>query len=191
MDGDTSFLSVPVFNGDNYQTWAVRMTVHLEALDLWEAVEEYYEVPPLGDNPSINQMKIHMERKARKTKAKACLFSTVSRSILTRIMQMEYAVTIWEYLKNEYQGNDRVQNMQVMNLIQEFEMSIMKESQTIKYYVEQLLSIANKVRLYGKEFSDERIVQKILVTLPEKYEATISSLENSKNLSSISLQALE
>ena len=77
--------------------------------------------------------------------------------------------------------------MQVMNLIREFEMSIMKESQTIKDYVEQLLSIANKVRLYGKEFSDERIVQKILVTLPKKYEATISSLENSKDMSSISL----
>ena len=43
------------------------------------------------------------------------------------------------------------------------------------------------MRLYGKEFSDERIVQKILVTLLEKYEATISSLENSKHLSSISL----
>ena len=43
------------------------------------------------------------------------------------------------------------------------------------------------MRLYGKEFSDERILQKILVTLPEKYEATISSLENSKDLSSISL----
>ena len=80
--------------------------------------------------------------------------------------------------------------MQVMNLIQEFEMSIMKESQTIKDYAEQLLNIVNKMRLYGKEFSDERIVQKILVTLPEKYKATISSLENSKNLSSISLAEL-
>ena len=77
--------------------------------------------------------------------------------------------------------------MQVMNLIQEFEMSIMKESQTMKDYAEQLLNIVNKMRLYGKEFSNERIVQKILVTLPEKYKATISSLENSKNLSSISL----
>ena len=66
MDGDTSFLSVPVFNGDNYQAWAIRMIVHLEALDLWEAIEEDYEVPPLGDNPSINQMKIHREIKTRK-----------------------------------------------------------------------------------------------------------------------------
>ena len=35
------------------------MTVHLEALDLWEAVEENYEVTPLGDNPTMNWMKLH------------------------------------------------------------------------------------------------------------------------------------
>ena len=86
MDGDTNFLLIPVVNGDNYQAWAIRMAVHLKALDLWETVEEDYEVLPLGDNPSINQMKIHRERKTRKTKAKACLFYAVSPSILTRIM---------------------------------------------------------------------------------------------------------
>ena len=108
MDGDTSFLLVPVVNGDNYQAWTIRMTAHLEALDLWEIVEEDYEVPPLGDNPSINQMKIHRERKTKKAKAKACLFSAVSSSILTIIMQIESAATIWEHLKNEYQGNEKV-----------------------------------------------------------------------------------
>ena len=159
-------------------------------MDLWEVVEEDYEVPPFGDNLSINQTKIHRERKTMKAKARVCLFSIFSPFILTKIMQIESTTTIWEYLKNKYQWNERVQNMQVMNLIREFEMSIMKESQTIKDYAEQLLNIVNKMRLYGKEFSDERIVQKILVTLPEKYEATISSLENSKNLSSISLAEL-
>ena len=105
-------------------------------------------------------------------------------------MQLESAVEIWEHLGEEYQGNERVRNMQVMNLIREFEMVRMKESQTIKDYIEQLLTIANKVRLLGKEFSDERVVQKIFVTLPEKYEATISSFENSKDLSSITLAKL-
>ena len=69
-------------------------------------------------------------------------------------------------------------------------MSKMKESQIIKDYAKQLFSMANKMRLHGKEFSNERIIQKILVTLPEKYEATISSLENSKDMSSISLVEL-
>ncbi|KAM3250823.1 hypothetical protein P3L10_004893 [Capsicum annuum] len=80
--------------------------------------------------------------------------------------------------------------MQVMNLIREFEMKRMKESETIKDYADQLVDLANKVRLFGKDFTDERIIQKILVTLPEKYEATISSLENFKDLSSITLAEL-
>ncbi|KAF2286048.1 hypothetical protein GH714_009932 [Hevea brasiliensis] len=66
----------------------------------------------------------------------------------------------------------------------------MKESETIKEYASKLLSIVNKVRLLGSEFSDSRIVQKILVTIPERFEATISSLENAKDLSRISLAEL-
>ncbi|KAM7489733.1 hypothetical protein LguiB_027217 [Lonicera macranthoides] len=80
--------------------------------------------------------------------------------------------------------------MQVLNLIREFEMQKMKESETVKEYSDRLLGIVNKVRLLGTDFSDSRIVQKVLVTVPEKFEATISSLENSKDLSSITLAEL-
>jgi hypothetical protein len=80
--------------------------------------------------------------------------------------------------------------MQVLNLIREFEMQRMKESETIKDYSDRLLDIVNKVRLLGTDFSDSRIVQKILVTVPEKFEATISSLENSKDVSRITLAEL-
>jgi hypothetical protein len=77
--------------------------------------------------------------------------------------------------------------MQVLNLIREFEMQKMKETENIKDYADRLLSIINKVRLLGKELSDDRIVQKILVTMPEKYESKISSLE-SKDVTNISLR---
>ena len=76
------------------------MTVHLQALDVWEAVEEN-EVPPLGANPIVAQMKLYKERKTRKAKAKACLFATVSPSILIKIMKIDSAAEIWEYLKEE------------------------------------------------------------------------------------------
>lgn len=57
----------------------------------------------------------------------------------------------------------------------------MNETKTIKAYVERFLSIANKVQLLGKDFSNERIVQKILVIVLEKYESKISTLEESKD----------
>ena len=43
----------PVFDGINYQVWAVRMEAYLDASDLWEVVSEEYEVPPLSDNPTM------------------------------------------------------------------------------------------------------------------------------------------
>ena len=55
MDFETPFttLAPPVFKGKNYKLWASRMKAHLEANDLWEAVEEDYEVIPLTDNPTM------------------------------------------------------------------------------------------------------------------------------------------
>jgi hypothetical protein len=63
----------------------------------------------------------------------------------------------------------------------------MKESDTIKAYSDRLLGIVNRVRLLGKSFTDSRIVERILVTVPKKYEASITTLENTKDLSKITL----
>ena len=63
----------------------------------------------------------------------------------------------------------------------------MKESDTIKEYSDRLLGIVNRVRLLGKSFTNSRIVERILVTVPKKYEASITTLENTKDLSKITL----
>ncbi|KAF3640672.1 hypothetical protein T459_15332 [Capsicum annuum] len=67
MDAETSFspIAPPVFNGDNYQVWAVRMETYLDSLDLWEVVEEDYNVPTLPNNPTMAQIKAHKEKKKK------------------------------------------------------------------------------------------------------------------------------
>ncbi|XP_060216273.1 uncharacterized protein LOC132643756 [Lycium barbarum] len=192
MDSETPFIALapPVFEGEGYQIWAARMEAHMEANDLWEAVEEDYEVPPLPANPTMAQIKNQKEKKTRKSKARATLFAAVSSEIFVRIMTMKSAFEVWNFLKKEYEGDERIKGMRVLNLIREFELQKMKDSETIREYSDRLLSIANNVRLLGSEFPDSRLVQKILVTVPERFEATISSLENSKDLSKVSLAEL-
>ncbi|KAA8517218.1 hypothetical protein F0562_017530 [Nyssa sinensis] len=46
------------------------------------------------------------------------------------------------------------------------------------------------VRLLGSDLHDSRIVEKIPITVPEKFEATIMTLENTKDLSKITLAEL-
>ena len=65
------------------------METYLEALDLWEPIEEDYEVPPLPANPTVAQIKLEKEKKTRKSNAKACLFAVVSQMIFIRIMSLK------------------------------------------------------------------------------------------------------
>ena len=192
MEGGFNFSTMTplVFDGDNYQMWAVHMETYLEALDLWETVEEDYEIQSLPENPTMTQIKSQKEKKMKRSKAKACLFAVVSPMVFTRIMSLKSAKEIWDYLKAEYEGDERIRGMQVLNLIREFELQRMKESESVKEYSDKLLSIANKVRLLGSVLKDSRIVEKLLVTVPERFEATITTLENIKDLSKISLAEL-
>ncbi|XP_016565573.2 uncharacterized protein LOC107863871 [Capsicum annuum] len=82
-------------------------------------------------------------------------------------MSLKSAKAIWDYFKTEYAGNERIRGMQVLNLIRD-ELQRMKESESIKEHPDRLLSIANKVRLLETELTDSRIVEKLLVTVPER-----------------------
>ncbi|XP_051140014.1 uncharacterized protein LOC127257620 [Andrographis paniculata] len=189
MDSEVTFTArAPlVFNGEGYQILAAHIQAHLESNDLWEVVEEDYEVPQLPENPTMAQIRNHTQKKTRKSKAKATLFSAVSQEIFVKIMTLKSAYEVWEFFKKEYERDERIKGMKVMNLLREFELQRMKESETMKEYSNRLLVIANKVRLFGSQLSDSRIVQKIIVTVPERFEATISSLENTKDMPRMSL----
>ena len=69
-------------------------------------------------------------------------------------------------------------------------MQKMKETKAVKDYTDKLLMLANKIRMLGEEFSDTREVEKILVTLLERFESKISSLAESRDLSIITLSEL-
>ncbi|KZV45740.1 hypothetical protein F511_41796 [Dorcoceras hygrometricum] len=111
------------------------METYLQALDLWEAVEEDYEVPALPNNPTMAQIRAHKEKKTKKSKARACLFA--------RILSLKSAKDIWDYLKIEYEGDERNKGMQVLNLIREFELQRIKDSETIKEYSDRITTLEN------------------------------------------------
>ncbi|XP_047339788.1 CCR4-NOT transcription complex subunit 9-like [Impatiens glandulifera] len=62
------------------------METHLDANDLWEAVQEEYVVSELQARPTLAQIKNHNEKKTRKSKPMATLFFAVSTKIFIKIM---------------------------------------------------------------------------------------------------------
>nr|XP_048326779.1 MDIS1-interacting receptor like kinase 2-like [Ziziphus jujuba var. spinosa] len=80
--------------------------------------------------------------------------------------------------------------MQVLNLRREFETLRMKDFELVKDFIDILMKVVNQIRILGEELGDKRVVEKVLVSLPEKFEVKISSLEDSRDLNQISLSEL-
>ncbi|XP_016706995.1 uncharacterized protein [Gossypium hirsutum] len=47
----------------------------------------------------------------------------------------------------------------------------MKEEKIVKQYSDGIMAVVNSIRLFGEQFSEARIVEKVISTLPERYEA--------------------
>ncbi|KAG6474128.1 uncharacterized protein LOC122026651 [Zingiber officinale] len=105
-------------------------------------------------------------------------------------MKFPTAKDIWNFLKIEYEGDEKIRGMKALNLIREFERQQMKENEAVKDFSDRLINLANRIRVLDTDMKDNRIVQKILVSLSERFEATIASLENTKDLSDIRLAEL-
>ena len=80
--------------------------------------------------------------------------------------------------------------MKVLNLRREFEAIKMKEAETVKEFADRLSKVVTNIRLLGEELSDQKVVEKILVCLPERFESKISSLEENKDFSQITVVEL-
>ncbi|KAK9088830.1 hypothetical protein Scep_027912 [Stephania cephalantha] len=67
---------------------------------------------------------------------------------------------------------------------------IMKEKETIQKFSDRLMNVVNKIRLMGEDLSDCMIVEKVFLSLPERFEAKISSLEDSRDTTKMMMPEL-
>ncbi|XP_010555885.1 PREDICTED: uncharacterized protein LOC104825283 [Tarenaya hassleriana] len=108
-------------------------------------------------------------------------------AIFTKIMNQPNAKEMWDFLKKEYKGDDRIKGMEVLNFLRDFERQHMKANESVKEYVDRLVEIVNQIRILGTDVDDTKIVQKVMVSVPERFEATLASLDNTKNLAELKL----
>ncbi|KAF2305003.1 hypothetical protein GH714_000986 [Hevea brasiliensis] len=149
----------PMFNGENYHIWEIKMKSYLKALNLWDAVENGADPPPLGPNPTLNQIKNFEEASVRKPKALTCLHSSVTDVIFTRIMAYETPKEVWDKLKEEFEGSDRVKKVKLRTLKREFEMLRMKEDETVKQYASKLMELTRSLELQQNKANQQQLAQ--------------------------------
>lgn len=162
----------------------------LKSFGLWDYVNEDKQVLQLRANPTIAQMKQHEEETLKKEKAVSCLHTALADDVFTNIMHLETAKQIWDELHKTYDGDERVKSIKLLTLKREFEMLTMKEDESVKEYTSKLSHLVNQMRLHGEAVQDSRVVEKMLISLPDKFEAKVAAIEESCDLKKLTVSEM-
>ncbi|KAI3789477.1 hypothetical protein L2E82_02274 [Cichorium intybus] len=150
--------------------------------DLWDLVE----------NNTTEGNQDEMSKEIQKKDAKALFFiqQAVDESIFSRIAAAKTAHEAWSILKIEYQGSAKVITVKLQSLRRDFETANMKSQETVQEYLARISCIVGQMRSYGEKITDESIVGKILRSLSPKYDHVVAAIEESKDLSTYSVDEL-
>ena len=139
-----SFMTIPIFNGENYDFWSIKMKTFFCSQDLWDIVDEGFTIPEDTSTLNANQKKELKENKQKDSKALFFLQQAVEDSIFPRIMGATSAKDAWGTLKEEFQGSDKVRAIKVQTPRREFELIKMKESETVKDYYTNIKELVSQ-----------------------------------------------
>jgi hypothetical protein len=111
-------------------------------------------------------------------------------SIFSKITGAGTSKQAWDILKSAYQGNDKVKIVKLQTLRMQFETLRMTESKNVDQFMTRVMGIVNQIRLIGESIPDQRIVEKVLRSLPTKFEMVVTAILESKDLSRFSTDEL-
>ncbi|XP_042022904.1 uncharacterized protein LOC121770190 [Salvia splendens] len=182
--------SIPKFDGD-YDHWSLLMENLLRSKEYFDVVKDGVEEPVNEEVLTEAQKKTLADARLKDLKAKNYLFSAIDKSILKTITLKETSKQLWDSMKTKYQGNARVKRAQLQTLRRTFELLEMKNGESISNYFTRVMMVANDMRNNGDDMQDVKIVEKILRTLTENFNYIVCSIEESKDIDSLSVDTLQ
>eukprot|EP00253_Pinus_taeda_P001991 PITA_01991 len=184
---------LPHFNGKNYDYWAITMTALFASQDLWEIVEDGFDEP--ADENEFNRLTpaekdLLKSNRKKDSKAYVLLYLAVDQSVFPRLAVAKTSNEAWETLKTAYQGIEKVKTAKLQLLRRDFENLNMKESDNIDSFFTHVIGLVTQMRTHGETIEEMRIVEKILRVLPSKFDAIVTTIEETKDLSNFSVDEL-
>ncbi|XP_022852868.1 uncharacterized protein LOC111374431 [Olea europaea var. sylvestris] len=162
----------------------------LRSKEYWTLIE--HGIPTGGEaHPTEEQRKVIEDAKLEDLKAKNYLFQVIDRLVLETILNKDTSKSIWDSLKQKYQGTARVQRAQLQALRKEFKVLTMKVGESMNEYFARTLTIANKMRNHGEKTTNVVVIEKMLRFMSTKFEYVVCSIEESNDLDNLSIDELQ
>ncbi|XP_050896014.1 uncharacterized protein LOC127102712 [Lathyrus oleraceus] len=118
------------------------------------------------------------------------LFNGVDKNIFRLINTFTIAKEAWEILKTTHEGTPKVKMYKLQLLTTRFENLKMKDDENIHDFHMSILEIANSYSALRERMSEEKLVRKILRSLPTKFDMNVTTIEEAQDIISIRVDEL-
>ncbi|GJT65000.1 zf-CCHC domain-containing protein [Tanacetum coccineum] len=190
----------PLFESDGFIYWKNRFETYVKSkdLDLWHVITDG-DFPPIQNNPETKKDEIvpfhkqndDLKKKlAKNNEAKMVIYNALPRKEYERIFMCQTAKEIWDTLLITHQGNNQVKANKIDLLVQQYEQFMIPEEESIDNAFAKFNTIITSLKALDESFSSKNCVRKFLRALHPKWRAKVTTIEESKNLTTLSLYEL-
>ena len=162
------------------------MRAFLQSLDekVWQAVEIGWTKPTKAP-ADWNDAKIKVAN--FNSRALNALLSAVTNEEFKKIFSIEIAKEAYTILQTTYEGTKAVKDSKLQMLTTSFEEIKMEENESFDEFYARLKDIVNSTFNLGETIPEPKIVGEVLRSLPERFHAKITAIEESKDIDKIPL----
>ncbi|GJW38116.1 retrovirus-related pol polyprotein from transposon TNT 1-94 [Tanacetum coccineum] len=190
----------PLFESDGFIYWKNRFETYVKSkdLDLWHVITDG-DFPPIQNNPETKKDEVvpfhkqndDLKKKlAKNNEAKMVIYNALPRKEYERIFMCQTAKEIWDTLLITHQGNNQVKANKIDLLVQQYEQFMIPEEESIDNAFAKFNTIVTCLKALDEGFSSKNCVRKFLKALHLKWRAKVTVIEESKNLTTLSLDEL-
>jgi hypothetical protein len=176
----------PLFDGTNFSFWKIRMRTYLTALgaNVWDVVETGYT------NPVVLASKDSKLEFSFNAKGMNAILNGLAEVEFVKVMHLETAKAMWDKIISNYEGNEKVKDAKLQTYRLKFEQLKMDEDETVRKYFLRVEELVNAMKCLGEKFDNSLLVQKILRSLPDKFNPKVSAIEELSDLKTLSIDQL-
>jgi hypothetical protein len=182
----TSTNKPPLFDGKKNSFWKIRMRTYIMALgdDVWDVVETSYTKPVVLASKDDKLKFIFNEKEMN------AILSGISQDEFVKVMHLDSAKEMWDKLISSYEGNEKVKDAKLQTYRLKFEQLKMNEDETISKYLLRFEDLVNFMKGLGDKIEDAFLGQKILRSLPNRFNPKFSAIKELHDLKILSIDKL-
>ena len=158
------------------------MKFHLTSLrwKAWEATKKEYKIAN-----NLPTKKLELDQYEGNENSLNSILSGLTNSVFVKIMRCKTTKQAWDKLKIVYEGTSKVKESKLQTYKGQFESQKMKERENIGEFLVRVDEVVNAIRDLGGELKEREVVDKVLRTLPMKYDSMVSTLEERDDLDAL------